>query len=170
MTDRILDDGSLQQMAKDHLWMHFARQSTMEQGGVPIIVRGEGGHHIFDIAGKRYFDGLSGLFVVNAGGHGRKRLAEAAAKQAEQLAFFPIWSYAHPAAIELADRLAGYAPGSLNHVFFSTGGGEAVETAFKLAKYYWKLQAGRPSTRSSRVRSPITARRRARSRSRASPR
>ncbi len=68
MTDRILDDGSLQQMAKDHLWMHFARQSTMEQGGVPIIVRGEGGHHIFDIAGKRYFDGLSGLFVVNAGG------------------------------------------------------------------------------------------------------
>ncbi|QAY74458.1 aspartate aminotransferase family protein [Agromyces protaetiae] len=141
MTGRIQDDGTLQQMAKDHLWMHFARQSTMEQG-VPVIVRGEG-HHIFDIHGKRYFDGLAGLFVVNAG-HGRKRLAEAAAKQAEQLAFFPIWSYAHPAAIELADRLAGYAPGALNHVFFSTGGGEAVETAFKLAKYYWKLQ-GRPT-------------------------
>jgi adenosylmethionine-8-amino-7-oxononanoate aminotransferase len=77
--------------------------------------------------------------VVNAG-HGRKRLAEAAAKQAEELAFFPLWSYAHPKAIELADRLAGYAPGDLNRVFFSTGGGEAVETAFKLAKQYWKLQ------------------------------
>ncbi|HEX4058486.1 MAG TPA: aspartate aminotransferase family protein [Galbitalea sp.] len=133
----------LQQMAKDHLWMHFARQSVMEDGaGVPIIVRGEG-HHIFDSKGNRYFDGLSGLFVVNAG-HGRRRLAEVAARQAEELAFFPIWSYAHPAAIELADRLASYAPGDLNRVFFSTGGGEAVETAFKLAKYYWKLQ-GRPT-------------------------
>jgi adenosylmethionine-8-amino-7-oxononanoate aminotransferase len=114
----------------------------MESPGVPLITRGEG-HHIWDADGKRYIDGLSGLFVVNAG-HGRKRLAQAAAKQAEQLAFFPIWSYAHPAAIELADRLASYAPGDLNRVFFSTGGGEAVETAFKLAKYYWKLQ-GQPT-------------------------
>jgi adenosylmethionine-8-amino-7-oxononanoate aminotransferase len=137
MTD--FNEADLQQKAKDHLWMHFTRQSVMEDGhGVPIIVRGEG-HHIYDSKGNKYFDGLSGLFVVNAG-HGRKRLAEAAAKQAEELAFFPLWSYAHPKAIELADRLAGYAPGDLNRVFFSTGGGEAVETAFKLAKQYWKLQ------------------------------
>ncbi|PJJ72714.1 hypothetical protein CLV46_2288 [Diaminobutyricimonas aerilata] len=136
-------DADLQQKAKDHLWMHFARQSVMESGsGVPIIVKGEG-HHIWDTQGKRYIDGLSGLFVVNAG-HGRRRLAEVAARQAEELAFFPLWSYAHPSAIELADRLAAYAPGDLNRVFFSTGGGEAVETAFKLAKYYWKLQ-GRPT-------------------------
>jgi adenosylmethionine-8-amino-7-oxononanoate aminotransferase len=137
------DDAVLQAKARDHLWMHFARQSVMEDGhGVPIITKGEG-HQIWDSHGRKYIDGLSGLFVVNAG-HGRKRLAEAAAKQAEQLAFFPIWSYAHPNAIELADRLAHYAPGDLNRVFFSTGGGEAVETAFKLAKYYWKLQ-GRPT-------------------------
>lgn len=137
-----MDDADLQQKAKDHLWMHFSRQSVLEEHGAPIIVKGEG-HHIWDSKGRKYFDGLSGLFVVNAG-HGRKRLAEVAAKQAEELAFFPIWSYAHPAAIELADRLADYAPGDLNRVFFSTGGGEAVETAFKLAKYYWKLQ-GRPT-------------------------
>jgi len=137
------ENASMQQKAKDHLWMHFARQSVMESGaGVPIITKGQG-HHIWDSTGKKYIDGLSGLFVVNAG-HGRKRLAEVAAKQAEELAFFPIWSYAHPSAIELADRLAAYAPGDLNRVFFSTGGGEAVETAFKLAKYYWKLQ-GRPT-------------------------
>ena len=136
-------EAELQAKARDHLWMHFARQSVMEDGhGVPIITRGEG-HHIWDSQGRKYIDGLSGLFVVNAG-HGRKRLAEVAARQAEQLAFFPIWSYAHPNAIELADRLASYAPGDLNRVFFSTGGGEAVETAFKLAKYYWKLQ-GRPT-------------------------
>lgn len=132
-----------QQKARDHLWMHFTRQAPLEAGeGVPVIVRGEG-HHIYDSEGNRYFDGLSGLFVVNAG-HGRKRLAEVAAKQAEELAFFPLWSYAHPAAIELADRLASYAPGDLNRVFFTTGGGEAVESAFKLAKQYWKLM-GRPT-------------------------
>jgi adenosylmethionine-8-amino-7-oxononanoate aminotransferase len=138
----IATEADLQQKATDHLWMHFSRQSAAEANGVPIIVKGEG-HHIWDSKGKKYIDGLSGLFVVNAG-HGRKRLAEAAAKQAEELAFFPIWSYAHPNAIELADRLADYAPGDLNRVFFSTGGGEAVETAFKLAKYYWKLQ-GQPA-------------------------
>ncbi|MBC6496586.1 aspartate aminotransferase family protein [Microbacterium sp. 4-7] len=135
-------ESELQTMAKDHLWMHFTRQSTMEKSGVPIIVKGDG-HRIWDSKGKEYFDGLAGLFVVNAG-HGRRRLAEAAAKQASELSFFPLWSYAHPAAIELADRLAAEAPGDLNRVFFSTGGGEAVETAFKLAKHYWKLM-GKPT-------------------------
>lgn len=142
-TDTTRSDAELQAMARDHLWMHFSRQSVMTDGpGVPIIVKGEG-HRIWDSTGKEYIDGLAGLFVVNAG-HGRRRLAEAGARQAEQLAFFPIWSYAHPAAIELADRIADLAPGDLNHVFFSTGGGEAVETAFKLAKHYWKL-AGQPT-------------------------
>lgn len=133
---------TLQDKARDHLWMHFTRQGPLVKGGeVPVIVKGEG-HYIFDDKGKRYIDGLAGLFVVNAG-HGRKRLAEVAAKQAEQLAFFPLWSYAHPSAIELADKLASYAPGDLNKVFFTTGGGEAVESAFKLAKQYWKLR-GKP--------------------------
>lgn len=128
--------------ARDHLWMHFTRHSTYEQGGqVPIIVRGEG-HKIWDAQGREYIDGLSGLFTVQVG-HGRTELAEAAAKQAEQLAFFPLWSYAHPAAIDLAERLAHEAPGDLNRVFFTTGGGEAVETAWKLAKQYYKL-VGKP--------------------------
>ncbi|MEY4533591.1 MAG: hypothetical protein RI926_1360 [Actinomycetota bacterium] len=138
----VYNNKDLQKKASDHLWMHFTRQSVMHENGVPIIVKGDG-HMITDIQGKSYIDGLSGLFVVQAG-HGRKRLAQAAAKQAEELAFFPIWSYAHPSAIELADRLADYAPGDLNKVFFSTGGGEAVETAFKLAKQYWK-KMGKPT-------------------------
>ena len=76
-------------------------------------------------------------------GHGRTELAEAAAKQAKELAFFPLWSYAHPNAIELAERVANYAPGDLNRVFFTSGGGEAVETAWKLAKNYFKI-TGKP--------------------------
>ncbi|NEE10271.1 aminotransferase class III-fold pyridoxal phosphate-dependent enzyme, partial [Streptomyces sp. SID7499] len=128
--------------AYDHLWMHFTRMSDYENAPVPTIVRGEG-TYIFDDKGKRYLDGLSGLFVVNAG-HGRHELAETAYKQAQELAFFPVWSYAHPKAVELAERLADYAPGDLNKVFFTTGGGEAVETAWKLAKQYFKLK-GQPT-------------------------
>ena len=127
--------------AYDHLWMHFTRMSSYENAPVPTIVRGQGAY-IYDETGKRYLDGLAGLFVVQAG-HGRTELAEAAAKQAAELAYFPIWSYAHPKAVELAERLAAGAPGDLNKVFFSTGGGEAVETAWKLAKQYFKL-TGRP--------------------------
>ena len=77
-------------------------------------------------------------------GHGRVELAETALKQAQELAFFPVWSYAHPKAVELAERLADEAPGDLNKVFFTTGGGEAVETAWKLAKQYFKL-VGKPT-------------------------
>lgn len=131
-----------QQAARDHLWMHMARHSSLIDGGkVPVIARGEG-HKIYDDAGQEYFDGLAGLFVVNAG-HGRAELAEAMAKQAEKLAFMPLWSYAHEPAIDLAERLAGFAPGDLNRVFFTTGGGEAVESAFKLAKQHFKLK-GKP--------------------------
>jgi adenosylmethionine-8-amino-7-oxononanoate aminotransferase len=128
--------------AYDHLWMHFTRMSSYRDAPVPTIVRGEGAY-IFDANGRRYLDGLAGLFVVQAG-HGRTELAEAAYKQAQELAFFPIWSYAHPKAVELAERLANHTPGDLNKVFFTTGGGEAVETAWKLAKQYFKL-TGRPT-------------------------
>ncbi|GAA1325227.1 aspartate aminotransferase family protein [Pseudonocardia xinjiangensis] len=135
-TDRV-------EAARDHLWMHFTRHSTYEEGGqVPIMVRGEG-CRVWDAAGREYLDGLAGLFVVQAG-HGRRELAEAAARQASELAYFPIWSYAHPGAIDLAERLAAYAPGDLNRVFFTTGGGEAVESAWKLAKQYFKL-VGKPT-------------------------
>ena len=126
----------------DNLWLHFSRMGGYSQQAPPVIVKGEGAY-IWDDQGRKYLDGLAGLFVVQAG-HGRRELAEAAAKQAEQLAFFPIWSYAHPSAIELSKRLAAAAPGDLNRVFFTTGGGEAVETAWKAAKQYFKL-VGKPA-------------------------
>jgi adenosylmethionine-8-amino-7-oxononanoate aminotransferase len=132
-------NSDLSAKANRHLWGHFARHGP----GIspPVIARGDG-VTIFDDRGKSYLDGLSGLFTVQVG-HGRAELAEAAAAQARTLAYFPLWSYATPAAIELAERLAHYAPGELNRVFFTTGGGEAVETAWKLAKQYFKL-TGKP--------------------------
>jgi adenosylmethionine-8-amino-7-oxononanoate aminotransferase len=122
--------------------MHFTRLSAYEEAEVPIIVRGEG-CYVFDEHGKRYLDGLSALFCVNIG-HGRADIAQAGVEQAKELGFFTNWSYAHPPAIKLAARVASLAPGDLNRVFFTSGGSEAVESALKLARQYFKL-AGKPS-------------------------
>jgi adenosylmethionine-8-amino-7-oxononanoate aminotransferase len=136
------DIAALQEKAKRHLWLHFTRMSSYADSDVPVIVRGEG-QYVYDQNGKRYLDGLAGLFVSQIG-HGRTEVAEAASRQARELAYFPLWSYAHPQAIELADRLAAMAPGDLNRVFFTTSGSEAVESAWKLAKQYFKA-IGQPS-------------------------
>jgi adenosylmethionine-8-amino-7-oxononanoate aminotransferase len=118
------------------MWLHFTRMSSYQGSDIPMIVRGSGAY-VYDVHGKRYLDGLSGLFVSQIG-HGRREVAEAAARQASELAYFPLWSYAHPRAAELAERLADLAPGDLNRVFFTTSGSEAVESAWKLAKQYFK--------------------------------
>ena len=130
--------GELQRMAKRHLWMHFTRMSAYEDADVPILVRGEG-CYVFDENGKRYLDGLSALFCVNAG-HGRAELGEAAAAQARELGFYTNWSYAHPPGIRLAARIADLAPGDLNRVFFTSGGSEAVESALKLCRAWHRLR------------------------------
>jgi adenosylmethionine-8-amino-7-oxononanoate aminotransferase len=132
----------LELYAKQNLWMCFTKHAQYDQGEeIPIIVRGEGAY-VFDQHGKRIFDGLASLFTCQIG-HGRRELGEAALKQAELLEFFPLWTYGHPAAIELAHKLSGYAPGDLNRVFFTSSGGESVESAWKLAKQYFKLR-GKP--------------------------
>ncbi len=131
--------------AQRHLWMHFTRLGAFADSEVPIIARGEG-CYVYDQQGKRYLDGLSGLFTVQVG-HGRTELAEAARRQAETLAYFPVWSFAHEPAITLATRLAAYAPGDLNRVFFTPTGGDAVETAIKLARQYWKLRGKHSKTK-----------------------
>src|ERR1700756_37114 len=126
-----------QEAAKRNLWLHFTRMSTYADSDVPVIVRGSGAY-VYDQHGKRYLDGLSGLFVSQVG-HGRTELAEAGARQAAELAYFTLWSYAHPKAIELAARLAELAPGNLNRVFFTTSGSEGGESAWELAQQYFKL-------------------------------
>ncbi|HEX6446113.1 MAG TPA: aspartate aminotransferase family protein [Streptosporangiales bacterium] len=131
----------MQSAARRHLWMHFTRMSSYADHEVPVIVRGEGAY-VYDQHGKRYLDGLSGLYTSQIG-HGRQELADAAGRQAATLGYFPIWSYAHPNAAELAERLADLAPGDLDRVFFTTSGSEAVESAWKLARQYFKL-VGQP--------------------------
>ncbi|MEA2355195.1 MAG: hypothetical protein QOD61_1324 [Solirubrobacteraceae bacterium] len=132
----------LQELARRHLWMHFTRMGAYADHEVPIIVRGDG-CHVYDEHGRRYLDGLSALYCVNVG-HGREELGEAAAAQSRELAFYTNWSYAHPASIELAARIAGLAPPGLDRVFFTSGGSEAVESAWKLVRAYHRTQ-GQPT-------------------------
>ena len=136
---------SLQELAKRHLWMHFTRHGAYDQAEVPIIARGEG-CYVYDEHGKRYLDGLSALFCVNAG-HGRTEIGEAMARQVAELDFFTVWSYAHPRSIELAARIASLAPADLNRVFFTSGGSEAVESALKLARNYHRVMGNGHKTK-----------------------
>jgi adenosylmethionine-8-amino-7-oxononanoate aminotransferase len=134
-----MHDTDLTGLAARHLWGAFSRLDPDE--APPVIERGEG-CYVWDGTGKRYLDGLAGLFTVQVG-HGRTELAEAAAKQAAELAYFPLWTYAHPTAVRLAAEIAARTPGDLNRVFFTTGGGEAVESAWKLARQYFQA-VGQP--------------------------
>jgi adenosylmethionine-8-amino-7-oxononanoate aminotransferase len=126
----------LQRAAREHLWLHFTRMGGYRDADVPIIVRGDG-CYLEDSNGKRYLDALAGLFSVNIGYGFGEEMGEAAAAQMRELPFYTNWSYAHPRAIELAAEVASLTPGDLNRVFFVSGGSEAVESAWKLARQYY---------------------------------
>ena len=133
--------------ARDHLWLHFTRMQGYE---VPVIVRGEG-CYLYDDRGKRYLDALAGLFAVNIGYSYGDEIGQAAHEQMRELPYYTNWSYAHPRSIELAAKLAELSPDSVNRAFFVSGGSEAVESAWKIARQYhmargerrWKAVARR---------------------------
>ncbi len=132
----------LQQAARDHLWLHFTRMGGYQDVDVPIIVRGDG-CYLEDSKGNRYLDALAGLFAVQIGYSYGDEVGRAAHEQMKELPFYTNWSYAHPRAIELAHEVASLAPGDLNRVFFVSGGSEAVETAWKLARQYHSARGER---------------------------
>ncbi len=125
----------LQQAARDHLWLHFTRMSAYADAEVPIIVRGDG-CYLEDSHGKRFLDALAGLFAVQIGYSHGEEVGQAALEQMRELPFYTNWSYAHPRAIELAHEVAQLTPGDLNRVFFVSGGSEAIEAAWKLARQF----------------------------------
>ncbi|HKS79080.1 MAG TPA: aspartate aminotransferase family protein [Gaiellaceae bacterium] len=128
----------LRRMANEHLWLHFTNMAAQKP---PIIVRGDG-CYLEDADGKRYLDALAGLFSVNLGYGFGEEIGQAALDQMRELPFYTNWTYAHPRAIELAAEVASLAPGDLNRVFFVSGGSEAVESAWKLARQYYQVRDG----------------------------
>ncbi len=128
-------------LAQRHLLPHFTKAASWRAEDLMVIERGEG-CYVWDSDGNRYLDGLAGLFCTNIG-HGRSDLTAAAAKQMDQLAFFPTWGFANPPATEAAAMIAEVAPGDIDEVFFVSSGSEAVESALKLARSY-HLARGEP--------------------------
>jgi adenosylmethionine-8-amino-7-oxononanoate aminotransferase len=122
-----------------NLLLHF---SESEIDDLLVLERGEG-PYVFDTDGRRYIDALSSLFCAQIGYSHGEEMAAAASRQLTTLAFNTNWGTAHPAALELAERLAAEAPGDLNRVFFTSGGSEAVEAAWKLCREY-HLANGQP--------------------------
>jgi adenosylmethionine-8-amino-7-oxononanoate aminotransferase len=138
-TSTAMSVDQLQKAARDHLWLHFTRMGGHE---APIIMRGEG-CYLEDSNGKRYLDALAGLFAVQVGYSYGEEMGQAALEQMRELPFYTNWSYAHPRAIELAHEIAQLTPGDLNRVFFVSGGSEAVESAWKLARQFYQARGER---------------------------
>jgi adenosylmethionine-8-amino-7-oxononanoate aminotransferase len=139
---------SLQEGALQHLLMHFTRHGAFCPGRQELVVleRGEG-PYVFDTHGNRYFDALSALFCSQLGYSYGEELAAAAVEQMARLPFATTWSFAHPAAVELAERLSQFAPPGLGHVFFTGGGAESVESAWKLVRLYHNATGGERRTK-----------------------
>ncbi|MGH2896637.1 MAG: aminotransferase class III-fold pyridoxal phosphate-dependent enzyme, partial [Solirubrobacteraceae bacterium] len=124
--------------------LHFTRNGAFGPGGGELLVleRGEG-PYVFDTQGRRYVDGLSSLFCAQIGYSYGEEMATVAGEQLSKLAFNTLWGTAHPAALELADRLADLAPPGIDRVFFTSGGSESVEAAWKIVRQY-HLANGQP--------------------------
>jgi adenosylmethionine-8-amino-7-oxononanoate aminotransferase len=138
-------DDRLQSLAKEHLMLHFTDMASLVADGTTIIDRGEG-CFVFDVDGRRYIDGLSGLYCVNLGHSHGEEIAIAASEQMARLPFTSNWTVAHPPAIELAAKLAELAPAGLERVFFTSGGAESVESAWKMAVQFHRAN-GEPERR-----------------------
>jgi adenosylmethionine-8-amino-7-oxononanoate aminotransferase len=123
----------MRQEALNHVWIHHVPWIDLaERDGMHVFNRGEGST-IYDVRGNAYLDGISGLWVVNAG-HGRKEIAEAMSKQASRLAYASSMNFTTVPAVQLAAMISERTPGDLNRIFYASGGSEAVESAIKIAK------------------------------------
>jgi len=130
-----MQHGSTEQAtAQAHLLPHFTKGAAWNSEQMVTIERGEG-CYVWDTNGDKWLDGLAGLFSTNMG-HGRSDLTAAAAKQMDQLAYFPNWGTSNPAAAQAASIIAANAPGDIDKVFFVSSGSEAVESALKFARNY----------------------------------
>jgi adenosylmethionine-8-amino-7-oxononanoate aminotransferase len=142
----------LQQSAREHLLLHFTRHHAALAEGHELLVleRGEG-PYVFDTRGQRYIDALSSLFCCQIGYSYGEEMVAAIVEQLPRLAFNTNWGSAHPPSIELAQRLAEVMPGDLNHVFFTSGGSEAVEAAWKIVREHFEA-IGQPQRRKAIAR------------------
>ncbi|HET7615634.1 MAG TPA: aminotransferase class III-fold pyridoxal phosphate-dependent enzyme, partial [Bacillales bacterium] len=147
MTERLHAQHSktaeLVQLDKRHYLHPTSPPKAQAEQGPPIIFSEGNGIYADNMEGETYIDGLSMLWNVNLG-HGQKELAETAKEQMSKMAYASSFKgYGNEPAICLAEKLASLSPGDLNAVFYTSGGSESNDTAFKLSRFYWGLK-GQP--------------------------
>src|SRR6266536_15134 len=126
-------------MTEQRFWHPFADMRAISSGGELVIDRGEGSH-VFDTDGRRYVDATASLWYCNVG-HGRREIADAAAEQMRRLETYSTFGdIANRPALDLAERVAGYAPVEDPRVFLTSGGSDSIDTAVKLARRYWQAR------------------------------
>ena len=134
------ESSRLYELDRTH-WLHPQGDLDAPVGTVPQLIFASGrGATLTDVDGREYVDGMASLWNVNIG-HGRTELADAAAEQMKTLAFSSAYGgFGTEPAIKLAARLAELAPGELEVTYFASGGAEANDTAYKIARLYWTLR------------------------------
>lgn len=117
-----------------HPWEELEKYGRHER----TVIAGAKGIHLYDSEGNALIDGPGGMWCVNVG-HGREEIAEAVAAQIREMPYVSPWSLTHGPAAVLSRRLAEYAPGDLNNVFFTTCGSTAVDSALRFVMFYNNL-------------------------------
>ena len=128
----------------DAYWMPFTGNRDFKAN--PRMIVGAKGCYYTDADGRQIFDGLSGLWCSGLG-HGRTEIVDAISRQAAALDYSPAFQFGHPLAFSLANKLKEMTPAGLDHVFFAGSGSEAVETALKMARAYWRIKGQAGKTR-----------------------
>ena len=132
---------SLRRKDRENIWHPFTQMAEWEKDAPLIIERGEG-NYLIDTDGRRYFDGVSSLWV-NLFGHRRREIDEAIRSQLDLLAHSTFLGLSHRPAIELSERLLAVSPEGCCRVFYSDNGSTAMEIAIKMALQYWQQKGGR---------------------------
>ncbi|OTA20131.1 adenosylmethionine-8-amino-7-oxononanoate aminotransferase [Xenorhabdus beddingii] len=122
-------------------WMPFSANRHFQQD--PRLIVSADGNWLVDDQGRRIYDSLSGLWTCGAG-HSRTEIRQAVSEQLGTLDYSPGFQHGHPLSFKLAEKIARLMPGDLNHVFFTSSGSEAADTAVKMARAYWRIQ-GQPA-------------------------
>lgn len=130
----------LSEIDKKHIIHPSTNPKQQAEQGPKIVFKNGNGIYLKDLAGREYIDGVSMLWNVNLG-HGQKELADAAYEQMREAAYTTtFYGYANEATVRLADKVASLAPGDLNSIFYTSGGSESNDSAFKLSRFYWDLK------------------------------
>ncbi len=136
--------GGLSQEQLDAHWMPFTGNRQSKKA--PRLIVSAQGNYYTDALGRKIFDGLSGLWTCGAG-HSRPEITEAVSRQVKELDYSPAFQFGHPKSFELAHRITEFMPAGMNRVFFTGSGSEAVETALKIARAYWRKKGQSGKTR-----------------------